>query len=51
MRRPRSVPGTVVRLTEMASDKGLQFVAVIDESEQARRVGLERRSATLVMSV
>jgi hypothetical protein len=35
----------------MAGDKGLQFLAVIDQSEQARRIGRELRSATLVMSL
>jgi uncharacterized protein (DUF302 family) len=48
-RSPRSVPETVARLTEMVSDKGLKLFAVIDQREEARHVGLELRSTTLVM--
>lgn len=46
---PRSVSETVTLLTVMLSEKGLKLFAVIDQSAEARRVGLELRRTTLVM--
>jgi len=46
---PRPVRETVARLVEIISDKGLTLFAVIDQREEARRVGLELRSTTLVI--
>ena len=46
---PRSVAGTVARLTGILSAKGVKVFAVIDQSEQAREAGLELRETTLVI--
>lgn len=46
---PRSVSETVTLLTVMLSEKGLKLFAVIDQSAEAHRVGLELRRTTLVM--
>jgi uncharacterized protein (DUF302 family) len=46
---PWPVRETVARLVEIISDKGLTLFAVIDQREEARRVGLELRSTTLVI--
>ena len=46
---PRPVRETVARLVEIISDKGLTLFAVIDQREEARRVGLVLRSTTLVI--
>jgi uncharacterized protein (DUF302 family) len=46
---PRSVGDTVARLTELVQAKGLTLFAVIDQSAEARRVGLELRETTLVI--
>jgi uncharacterized protein (DUF302 family) len=46
---PRSVTDTVSRLTGMLSAKGLKVFAVIDQSAEASRVGLQLRETTLVL--
>jgi uncharacterized protein (DUF302 family) len=46
---PRSVPDTVARLTEMVVARGMKVFAVVDQSAEARLVGLELRATTLVM--
>jgi uncharacterized protein (DUF302 family) len=46
---PRSVPGTVARLTGILSDKGLQLFAVIDQSAAAAAAGLTLRETVLVI--
>jgi uncharacterized protein (DUF302 family) len=44
----RSVSDTVSRLTELVSAKGMKLFAVIDQSAEARDVGLQLRDTTLV---
>jgi uncharacterized protein (DUF302 family) len=46
---PRSVTGTVSRLTDMVAARGMKLFAVIDQSEEARQAGLELRETTLVL--
>jgi uncharacterized protein (DUF302 family) len=46
---PLSVPETVSRLTGMLDAKGIKIFAVIDQSAEARSVGLELRDTTLVV--
>ena len=46
---PRSVPGTVARLTGILSDKGLKLFAVIDQSAEAAAAGLLLRETVLVI--
>jgi uncharacterized protein (DUF302 family) len=46
---PRSVAGTVSRLTGMVSAKGMKLFAVIDQSAEARQAGLALRDTTLVI--
>lgn len=46
---PRPVAGTVARLTGLLSAKDLKLFAVIDQSAQARAVGLGLRDTTLVI--
>jgi uncharacterized protein (DUF302 family) len=46
---PRSVSATVSRLTGILSAKGLKVFAVIDQSGEARQVGLQLRETTLVI--
>jgi uncharacterized protein (DUF302 family) len=46
---PRSVAGTVSRLTGILSAKGMKVFAVIDQSEEARGAGLKLRDTTLVI--
>jgi uncharacterized protein (DUF302 family) len=46
---PRSVADTVSRLTAMVDAKGMKLFAVIDQSAEARRVGLQLRDTTLVI--
>jgi uncharacterized protein (DUF302 family) len=46
---PRSVSDTVSRLTEMVGAKGMKLFAVIDQSAEARQVGLDLRDTTMVM--
>jgi uncharacterized protein (DUF302 family) len=45
----RSVADTVAMLTGMISAKGLKIFAVIDQSAEARAVGLSLRETTLVI--
>jgi uncharacterized protein (DUF302 family) len=46
---PKSVADTVSRLTGILAAKGLKVFAVIDQSAEARQVGLPLRETTLVM--
>jgi uncharacterized protein (DUF302 family) len=46
---PRTVAGTVSRLTSVASARGMKLFAVIDQSAQARQTGLALRDTTLVI--
>ncbi len=46
---PRSVADTVSRFTGMISAKGMKLFALIDQSAEARQVGLPLRETTLVM--
>jgi uncharacterized protein (DUF302 family) len=46
---PRSVPETVQRMSELASDKGLKLFAVIDHSSEAAAHGLELRDTKVVV--
>ena len=46
---PRSVADTVSKLTSMINAKGMKLFAVIDQSAEARQVGLTLRETTLVM--
>ena len=45
----RSVADTVARLTELVAGKGMRLFGVIDQAEEARRVGLDLRPTTLVL--
>jgi uncharacterized protein (DUF302 family) len=45
----RSVSETVSRLTDLVSSKGMKVFAVIDQSAEARQVGLQLRDTTLVL--
>ena len=44
-----SVAGTVARLTDMITAKGMRLFAVIDQSAEARQVGLTLRETVLVI--
>jgi uncharacterized protein (DUF302 family) len=46
---PRSVSETVSRLTGILGAKGLKVFAVIDQSAEARQVGMPLRETTLVL--
>ena len=46
---PRPVAETVSRLTGILSSKGMKVFAVIDQSAEAGRVGLQLRETTLVL--
>jgi uncharacterized protein (DUF302 family) len=46
---PRSVPDTVSLLSEMVRAKGMKLFAVIDQSAEARQIGLQLRDTTLVL--
>jgi len=46
---PRSVTGTVSRLTGILSAKGMKVFAVIDQSAEASRAGMQLRETTLVL--
>ncbi|HUL26639.1 MAG TPA: DUF302 domain-containing protein [Streptosporangiaceae bacterium] len=46
---PRPVADTVTRLTGILSAKGVKLFAVIDQSAEARQVGLQLRDTTLVI--
>jgi uncharacterized protein (DUF302 family) len=45
----QSVADTVAKLTGMITAKGMKIFAVIDQSAEARQVGLSLRETTLVM--
>lgn len=45
----RSVADTVSRLEEILTSKGVKLFAVIDQSHEAREVGLELRDTSLVI--
>jgi uncharacterized protein (DUF302 family) len=46
---PWSVSDTVSRLTDLLAEKGLKVFAVIDQSAEARRVGMQLRETVLVL--
>ncbi len=46
---PRSVADTVTHLRDLVAAKGMKLFAVIDQSAEARQVGLQLRDTTLVM--
>jgi uncharacterized protein (DUF302 family) len=46
---PRPVTDTVSRLADMIAAKGMKLFAVIDQSAEAARVGLQLRDTTLVI--
>lgn len=46
---PRSVAGTVSRLTDLISAKGMKVFAVIDQRAEAEAAGLDLRDTTLVI--
>ena len=46
---PLPVAGTVAKLTGLLSAKGVRLFAVIDQSAEARQVGLSLRDTTLVI--
>jgi len=46
---PLPVAGTVAKLTGIISAKGVKLFAVIDQSAEARQVGLSLRDTTLVV--
>ncbi len=46
---PRSFEETVTKLTELIEDRGMKLFAVIDQSAEARGVGLLLRPTTLVV--
>jgi uncharacterized protein (DUF302 family) len=48
-RSPRSVSQTVARLTAMIHENGLRLFTVIDQSDEARRVGALLRETVLVI--
>ena len=46
---PRSVAGTTTRMTDILAAKGVKLFTVIDQSAEARQVGLQLRDTTLVI--
>src|SRR5579875_1673208 len=46
---PWTVPDTVRRLTTLISERGMSIFATLDQSEEARRVGLELRDTVLII--
>jgi uncharacterized protein (DUF302 family) len=46
---PRSVRETVARFSDLLSAKGVRLFAVIDQADEARRVGLDLRETVLVL--
>jgi uncharacterized protein (DUF302 family) len=46
---PRSVADTTARMTDILAAKGVKLFTVIDQSAEARRVGLQLRDTTLVI--
>jgi uncharacterized protein (DUF302 family) len=45
---PRSVDDTVSRLTDLVAAKGMKLFGVVDQSAEARQVGLQLRETILV---
>jgi uncharacterized protein (DUF302 family) len=46
---PRTVTETAKRLSDLVTAKGMKLFGVIDQREEARRVGLDLRPTVLVM--
>ncbi|HKA95994.1 MAG TPA: DUF302 domain-containing protein [Streptosporangiaceae bacterium] len=46
---PRSVADTTARMTDILAAKGVKLFTVIDQSAEARQVGLQLRDTTLVI--
>ena len=46
---PLTVAGTTARLVDLLAAKGIRLFMVIDQSAEARQVGLELRDTTLVI--
>lgn len=46
---PRSVTDTVTRLTELVASKGMTVFAIIDNSGDAHKIGLELRDTKVVL--
>ena len=46
---PWSVAGTTTRMTDILAAKGVKLFTVIDQSAEARQVGLQLRDTTLVI--
>ncbi len=46
---PRTVAGTVARLTDILSAKGIKVFAVIDQAAEARKAGLDLRETVLAI--
>jgi uncharacterized protein (DUF302 family) len=46
---PRPVADTTTRMTDILAAKGVKLFTVIDQSAEARRVGLQLRDTTLVI--
>jgi len=46
---PRPVAGTTARLVDILAAKGVKLFTVIDQSAEARQVGLQLRDTTLVI--
>jgi len=46
---PRPVAGTVARLVDMLGARGVKLFTVIDQSAEARQVGLQLRDTSLVI--
>jgi len=46
---PRSVAETTTRMTDILAAKGVKLFTVIDQSAEARQVGLQLRDTTLVI--
>ncbi len=46
---PRTVGDTVLRLTQILAARGIKLFDVIDQSAEARSVGLDLRATTLVI--
>ncbi len=46
---PRTIEETLAKLTDLIHAKGMKLFAVIDQSAEAREVGLELRPTTLAI--
>jgi uncharacterized protein (DUF302 family) len=46
---PRSVPGTVIRLTTLVEARGMKVFTVIDHAAEAERAGLALRATQVVI--